>query len=148
MDAVRVDAEPLQPDLSRRGAGDDPPLSRSGCRADPVEPTSAREAGACAGSQGDEALANRPVRQDALWSDADKHVLDAVDAIARKRKLPHAQIALAWLLKNDDVTAPIIGATKMEHLEAAVGAVDVELSEEEVAALEQAYVPHPVAGFS
>ena len=81
-------------------------------------------------------------------ADADKHVLDAVDAIARKRKLPHAQIALAWLLKNDDVTAPIIGATKMEHLEAAVGAVDVELSEEEVAALEQAYVPHPVAGFS
>ncbi len=80
-------------------------------------------------------------------TDADRRVIAAVDALARRRQLPHAQIALAWLLANDQVTAPIVGATKLEHLESAAGAVEVELSDEEVAALEQPYVPHPIAGF-
>jgi aryl-alcohol dehydrogenase-like predicted oxidoreductase len=80
-------------------------------------------------------------------AEADNRVIAALDALARRRKVPHAQIALAWLLRNDQVTAPIIGATRMEHLEAAVGAVEVALSNEEVAALETPYVPHPVAGF-
>jgi aryl-alcohol dehydrogenase-like predicted oxidoreductase len=75
-------------------------------------------------------------------------VIAAVDALARKRGVPHAQIALAWLLRNDQVTAPIVGATKMEHLEQAVGALEVELSDDEVAALEAPYVPHPIAGFA
>ncbi len=78
---------------------------------------------------------------------ADRPVLAAVDALAKARRLPHAQLALAWLLQKDGVTAPIVGATKMEHLEAALGAVSVRLSREEVAALEAQYVPHPVAGF-
>jgi aryl-alcohol dehydrogenase-like predicted oxidoreductase len=81
-------------------------------------------------------------------AEADRQVLAAVDALARRRKLPHAQITLAWLLQKDQVTAPIIGATKMEHLEAAVGALAVRLSADEVAALEAPYVPHPIAGFS
>ena len=81
-------------------------------------------------------------------AEADQRVIAAVDQVAAARKLPHAQIALAWLLARGGVTAPIVGATKMEHLETAVGAVGLALSKEEAAALEAAYVPHPVAGFS
>ncbi len=77
--------------------------------------------------------------------EADQRVLAGVDKLAKARNLPHAQIALAWLLRNDAVTAPIIGATRMEHLEAAVGALGVPLSGDEVTALEAPYVPHPVA---
>ena len=54
---------------------------------------------------------------------------------------------LAWLLQKDGVTSPIVGATKMEHLEDAVAALGVTLSKEEVATLEAPYVPHPIAGF-
>jgi aryl-alcohol dehydrogenase-like predicted oxidoreductase len=81
-------------------------------------------------------------------AEADQRVIAALDGLSKARKLPHAQIALAWLLAKDLVTAPIVGATKMEHLETAVGAVGVRLSEEEVTALEASYVTHPVAGFS
>jgi aryl-alcohol dehydrogenase-like predicted oxidoreductase len=80
--------------------------------------------------------------------EADQGVIAAVDEVAKARKLPHAQVALAWLLQKDGVTAPIVGATKMEHLEAAVGALGVPLSLEEVKALEAPYVAHPIAGFS
>jgi aryl-alcohol dehydrogenase-like predicted oxidoreductase len=80
--------------------------------------------------------------------EADQGVIAAVDEVAKARKLPHAQVALAWLLQKDGVTAPIVGATKMEHLEAAVGALGVPLSREEVKALEAPYVAHPIAGFS
>jgi aryl-alcohol dehydrogenase-like predicted oxidoreductase len=81
-------------------------------------------------------------------AESDQRVIDEVDKLARVRKLPHAQIALAWLLQKDGVTAPIVGATRMDHLETAVGALGVPLSQEEVAALEGHYVPHPVAGFA
>jgi aryl-alcohol dehydrogenase-like predicted oxidoreductase len=80
-------------------------------------------------------------------TEADRGVIAALDGVAKQRALPHAQVALGWLLQKDQVTAPIVGATKMEHLETAVGALDVHLSAEEVAALEAAYVPHSVAGF-
>ncbi len=79
-------------------------------------------------------------------ADADQRVIDALDKLATARRLPHAQVALAWLLQKDAVTAPIVGATRMEHLEAAVASLDVKLSKEEVASLEAPYVPHPVAG--
>jgi len=79
--------------------------------------------------------------------EADQRVLASLDGVAKARRLPHAQIALAWLLQNDGVTSPIVGATKMEHLEDAVGALGVTLSREEVATLEAPYVPHPIAGF-
>ncbi len=78
-------------------------------------------------------------------AEADGRVLAGVDKLAKARNLPHAQIALAWLLRNDAVTAPIVGATRMEHLETAVGALGVQLSQEEVTALEAPYVAHPFA---
>jgi 1-deoxyxylulose-5-phosphate synthase len=81
-------------------------------------------------------------------AEADQRVIAAVDEIARRRNLPHAQVALAWLVQKDPVTAPIVGATKMEHLEAAVGALGVHLSKDEITALEAPYVPHSIAGFS
>jgi aryl-alcohol dehydrogenase-like predicted oxidoreductase len=87
---------------------------------------------------------------DLLYSatvEADRRVLAALDDLAGLRRLPHAQLALAWLLSKQGVTAPIVGATKVAHLEAAVGALEVELSPEEVRALEAPYVPHPIAGF-
>jgi aryl-alcohol dehydrogenase-like predicted oxidoreductase len=84
----------------------------------------------------------------AAMADADQRVIAAVDKLAKERGVPHAQIALAWLLRNDAVTAPIVGATRMEHLETAVGALDVQLSDAEVDALEAPYVAHAIAGFS
>ena len=63
------------------------------------------------------------------------------------RGLPRAQVALAWLLQKPAVTAPIVGATKPQHLEDAVAALAVKLSDEEVKALEEPYVPHPLVGF-
>ena len=81
-------------------------------------------------------------------ADADQRVLSVVDVVARGRELPHAQVALAWLLQKDAVTAPIIGATKMEHLDSAVTALDVKLSADEISALEAPYVPHAVVGFA
>ena len=83
----------------------------------------------------------------AAMAHADGQVMEALDRVAAQRKLPHAQVALAWLLHRDAVTAPIVGATKMEHLETSVGALDVRLSNEEMQALEAPYVAHPVAGF-
>jgi aryl-alcohol dehydrogenase-like predicted oxidoreductase len=79
--------------------------------------------------------------------EADHALIAAVVEIARARRLPQAQVALAWLLQKEGVTAPIVGATRLEHLENAVAAVGVRLSDEETKALEAPYVPHPVAGF-
>jgi aryl-alcohol dehydrogenase-like predicted oxidoreductase len=79
--------------------------------------------------------------------DADARVLAALDQVAKGRKLPHAQVALAWLSQKRGVTAPIVGATKMHHLEDAVASLAVKLTDEEARALEESYVPHPVAGF-
>jgi aryl-alcohol dehydrogenase-like predicted oxidoreductase len=73
---------------------------------------------------------------------ADRHVVDAVGAVAEARGLPRAQVALAWLLQQPGITAPIIGATRPAHLEDAVAALGVILSPEERAALEVPYVPH------
>ncbi|HEV8559087.1 MAG TPA: aldo/keto reductase [Actinophytocola sp.] len=83
---------------------------------------------------------------DALYAEADFDVVDAVKAVAGERGLPPAQIALAWLLSKPAVSAPIVGATKINHLDDAVAAAGVELSEEEVARLEAPYRPHPVLG--
>jgi aryl-alcohol dehydrogenase-like predicted oxidoreductase len=82
------------------------------------------------------------------WYDqpSDGAVADAVVSLAEKRGDVPAQVALAWLLHQKAVTAPIIGATKMKHLEDAVKAVGLSLSEEEMAELEAPYQPHPVKG--
>ncbi len=76
----------------------------------------------------------------------DFDVVDRVLEIANERGVPPAQIALAWLLQKPEVTAPIIGASKMTHLEEAVAAVDIQLSVEEIGRLEEPYRPHPVLG--
>jgi 1-deoxyxylulose-5-phosphate synthase len=83
---------------------------------------------------------------DNMYTEADDAVVQAVADVAKARDLPLAQVALAWMLHQEAISAPIIGATKPGHIEDAVAAVDVELSDEEIAALEAPYVPHPVLG--
>jgi aryl-alcohol dehydrogenase (NADP+) len=81
-----------------------------------------------------------------LYSDDDRPVVDALLDIAQRRRIAPAQIALAWLLSKSYVTSPIVGATKAQHLDAAVAAVDVELEGSEIHALEAAYRPHTIVG--
>lgn len=85
---------------------------------------------------------------DDMYTDTDFDVVDAVRAVAAGRGLPPAQIALAWLLGKPAVTAPIVGATSLAHLNDAVAAAQVRLTTEEVAMLEAAYRPHPILGHS
>jgi aryl-alcohol dehydrogenase (NADP+) len=82
-----------------------------------------------------------------LYRDSDESIVAAVLDVAAQRDLPPAQIALAWLLRQPGVTSPIVGATKLDHLNDAVAALDVELTDDEVARLESPYEPHAVAGF-
>ncbi len=79
--------------------------------------------------------------------DADAPIVDAVAAIAQARGIPMAQVALAWVLKNPVVSAPIVGATKPHHLSDAVAALDITLTQEETARLEEHYVPHTPKSF-
>jgi len=81
-------------------------------------------------------------------ADADRKVVERLAEVARRRGLPMAQVAMAWLLSKPAVSAPIVGATKPHHLTDAVAAVAVKLTAEDVAALEEPYVPHAVAGFN
>ena len=83
---------------------------------------------------------------DTLYTDADFAVVDEVRAIAATRDIPPAQVALAWLLHQRGVSAPIVGATKLHHITDAVAACTVELSIDELARLEAPYVPHRVLG--
>jgi aryl-alcohol dehydrogenase-like predicted oxidoreductase len=78
---------------------------------------------------------------------ADWDVVEAVRAVADARGVSMAEVALAWLLSRPGVTAPIVGATRLEHLDTAVRAVDLVLSDEDCARLEAPYQPHPVRGF-
>jgi len=80
-------------------------------------------------------------------ADADRKVVERLTEVAAGRGLPRAQVALAWLLAKPVITAPIVGATKLQHLDDALAAVAVELSAQEIALLEEPYVPHAVAGF-
>ncbi len=82
-----------------------------------------------------------------LYVESDRQIVDAVAAIASARGVPRAQVALAWLLQKDEVTAPIVGASKPQHLDDAVAALSLDLDEAEIAALEAPYQPHRVAGF-
>ena len=84
----------------------------------------------------------------ARTEEADRRVIDRVGEVAERRGVPRAQVALAWLLGRPGVTAPVVGATQPRHLEDAVAALGLRLAPEEVAALEEPYVPHAVAGFS
>ena len=80
--------------------------------------------------------------------DADRRIIDRVGAVAEARGVPRAQVALAWLLSRPAVTAPIVGASKFHHLEDAVAALSLRLTPEEIASLEEPYIPRKVAGFA
>ncbi|MGD0617889.1 MAG: aldo/keto reductase [Bryobacteraceae bacterium] len=82
------------------------------------------------------------------YQPSDFAVVDRVGEIAHKRGIPNAQVALAWLLHQPGVTAPIVGASKMRHLDDAVAALTVKLDAEELKALAEPYQPHPVLGHS
>ena len=82
-----------------------------------------------------------------LYSDDDRRIVDAVAKIAESRGVTRAQVALAWVLRQPAVTAPIVGATKPHHLEDAIAAVDLELSDDEAVQLEGPYSPREPAGF-
>ena len=84
----------------------------------------------------------------AATADADRKVVEAVARVAAARGVPRAQVALAWVLQKPGITAPIVGATKPSHLEDAAAALSVRLTDEEIAALEEPYVPHEVTGIA
>jgi 1-deoxyxylulose-5-phosphate synthase len=83
----------------------------------------------------------------AATADADKRVVEAVAAIAAQRGIPRAQVALSWVIGKPVVTAPIIGASKPQHLDDAIAALEVRLTDDERQQLEAPYVPHAVVGF-
>ena len=89
---------------------------------------------------------NDPVGR-AHFGDGDRAIVDAVAAVAEARGIPMAQVALAWVLHNPVVSAPIVGATKSHHLADAVAALDVALTDDEIAALEGAYTPRMPVGY-
>jgi len=90
---------------------------------------------------GSDAFANQ------LYDESDFEVVDTVTALAVERSVPPAQIALAWLLHKPGVTAPIVGATRVEHLDDAVASLDFSLADTELRQLEEPYRPHAVKGF-
>lgn len=79
-------------------------------------------------------------------ADSDKLIIERVAEVAEKHNVPMAHVSLAWLRHNQPVVAPVIGATKITHLESALDSLSVQLSSEEVAYLEEPYVPHPIVG--
>jgi aryl-alcohol dehydrogenase-like predicted oxidoreductase len=98
---------------------------------------------------GDDSTARSATDQlDQIWYDdpSDWNVVDAVRSVAEGRGVKPAQIAMAWLLANPTVTSPIVGATKLEHLDDAVAAVAIDLSDAEMDVLEASYRPHAVKG--
>lgn len=107
------------------------PLAR-GLLTRPADDTKATERG-----QTDE-------RADFHYQDAERSIIDAVGRIAESRGVSRANVALAWLLHREGVTAPIIGATKPEHIRDAAAATELQLESEEIAQLESPYTPQPI----
>ena len=83
-----------------------------------------------------------------LYREGDRTIVEAVASVADSRGVPAAQVALAWMLSKPAVAAPIIGATKIHHLDDAIAAVDLRLTQDEIDRLEAPYTPHGVAGHS
>lgn len=114
------------------------PLARGFLAGNRSATDTARGAGATARSTSDN------IAHDLYYADSDFRIVDRVVALARGRGVRPAQIALAWLLQRRGVVAPIIGASKMQHLEDAIDALTLTLSDEESRALEEPYEPHQV----
>jgi aryl-alcohol dehydrogenase-like predicted oxidoreductase len=84
----------------------------------------------------------------AKTAEADRRVVERVAELANERGVPRAQVALAWVLQKPGISAPIIGASKPQHLDDAVAALSLKLTDEDIARLEEPYVPHEVVGFA
>jgi aryl-alcohol dehydrogenase (NADP+) len=82
-----------------------------------------------------------------LYVDTDRVIVERVAEVAASRGVSRAQVALAWVLRNPVITAPIVGTSKPHHLEDALAALDIDLTEDEVKQLTEPYTPHEVAGF-
>ena len=80
--------------------------------------------------------------------EADRRIVDRLGEVSGQRGVARAQVALAWLLSQPGITAPLVGASKPHHLHDAIAAVSLRLSPEEISVLEEPYVPHPVLGHS
>ena len=91
---------------------------------------------------------NDPFANHLYFREEDFTVAERVVEIAKERGVTGSQVALAWMLNKSHITAPIIGATKMDHLEQAIAALEIKLSEDEVKRLEEHYKPHPILGHS
>ena len=101
------------------------------------------------GGGGDTTRANSdPFANQLYFRDEDFDVADRVNEIADERGVSGSQIALAWLLNKSHIASPILGATKMDHLEQAIAATDIILSDDEIKRLEELYKPHPILGHS
>jgi aryl-alcohol dehydrogenase-like predicted oxidoreductase len=100
--------------------------------------------------RGDETLRAKTdtYAQGLYYKDSDYAVVDRLSEVAQKRGVSNSQIALAWMLSKPGVTAPIIGASKLPHLEDALQAVSIKLSDEEIKSLEEPYEPHRILGHS
>jgi len=82
-----------------------------------------------------------------IMDENDRTIIGEVEKVAKARGVPMAHIAMAWVLSKDEITAPIVGVSKEQHLDDALGSLDVKLTAEEIAQLEGVYQPHPVLGF-
>ena len=82
------------------------------------------------------------------YQDADYKVVDRITDVAKRHGVSNAQIALAWILRQPGITAPIIGASKLQHLDEAVKALEIKLTEEDLKSLAEPYVPHAISGHS
>lgn len=140
--AYREEEREMVPLCLEEGVGLIPwsPLAR-GLLARP-RPADSRVAGA-----GTTRAESDPYAEQLYDQPGDWDVVDALERVAAARGTPMAAVALAWLLGRPGVAAPIVGATKLPHLEVALSALELKLTDEEVAALEAPYVPHVVRGF-
>jgi aryl-alcohol dehydrogenase-like predicted oxidoreductase len=145
LDAVRVHAEPVQPRAARGGAGDVRPARDQGVGSLPWSPLAKGRLAKPWGTQTQRG--DTDPLQSRYTGEYNKPIVEAVQRIAEARDVPMAQVALAWVLHNPSVVAPIVGSTKAQHLADAVAALSVELTEEEITALEEPYTPRQPSGY-
>lgn len=106
-------------------------------------------AGRKRGGGGETTRANSdPFANDLYFREEDFTVADKANEIAKAHGVTGSQIALAWVLSKPGVSAPIIGSSKIEHLDQAIAALDIKLTEDEIKGLEESYRPHPILGHS
>ncbi len=91
---------------------------------------------------------NDPFADDLYFREEDFVVADRAAEVAKEHNVTGSQIALAWVLNKPHIAAPIIGSSKIEHLDQAIAALDIKLSDEEIKRLEESYQPHPILGHS